>query len=52
MLPPDVAGNCAGEALSCGGGLIRLEGVAAEDFDAADFVFYEPPANGAPIDGM
>ena len=36
----------------CGGGLIRLEGIVADDLDAADFVFYEPPVNAAPIDGM
>ena len=36
----------------CGGGLIRLEGIVADDLDAADFVFYEPPVDAAPIDGM
>ena len=36
---------------SHGGGLVRLEGVDADDLDAADFVFYEP-TDAAPIDGM
>ena len=36
----------------CGGGLIRLEGIVADDLDAADFVFYELPVDAAPIDGM
>ena len=36
----------------CGGGLIRLENTAADDLDAADFVFYEASADAAPIDGM
>ena len=36
----------------CGGGLIRLEGIVADDLDATDFVFYEPPVDAAPIDGM
>ena len=36
----------------CGGELIRLEGIDADDLDAADFVFYEPPVDAAPIDGM
>ena len=40
------------ELACCGGGLIRLENTDASDFDAADFVFYEPAADTAPIDGM
>ena len=36
----------------CGGELIRLQGIDADDLDATDFVFYEPPAEGAPVDGM
>ena len=36
----------------CGGGLIRLEGIVADDLDAADFVFYEPPVDAAPVDGL
>ena len=35
------------ELACCGGGLIRLEGIDADDLDAADFVFHE-----APVDGM
>ena len=35
-----------------GGGTIRLEDTAAEDLDASDFVFYEPAADAASIDGM
>ena len=35
-----------------GGGFVRIEDTLASDFDAADFVFYEPPADSAPIDGM
>ena len=35
-----------------GCGLIRLENTVADDLDASDFVFYEPPAGVAPIDGM
>ena len=35
-----------------GGGVIRLEDTAADDLDAADFVFHEPTADGAAIDGM
>lgn len=40
------------ELACCGGGLIRLDGVDADDFDAADFVFYEAPADGTAIDGI
>ena len=40
------------ELACCGGGLVRLEGVAADDFDAGDFVFYEPAADSAAVDGM
>ena len=40
------------ELACCGGGLIRLEGVDADDLDAADFVFYQTAADEAPIDGM
>ena len=36
----------------CGGGIVRLEGTAADDLDASDFIFYEPPTDGAPVDGM
>ena len=36
----------------CGGELIRLQGIDADDLDAADFVFYQAPADGAPVDGM
>ena len=35
-----------------GCGLVRLENTVADDLDASDFVFYEPPAGVAPIDGM
>ncbi len=35
-----------------GGGFVRLEDTLASDYDAADFVFYEPSADAAPIDGM
>ena len=37
---------------SYGGGVIRLEDTDAGDLGAADFVFYEPPAEAPPIDGM
>ena len=37
---------------SYGGGMILLEDTTAEQLDAADYVFYEPPADAAPIDGM
>ena len=37
---------------SHGGGVLRLEDASVDDLDAADFVFYEPPADAAPIDGM
>ena len=40
------------ELACCGGGLIRLEDTDSSDFDAADFVFHEPAADGAPVDGM
>ena len=40
------------ELACCGGGLVRLEGVDADDFDADDFVFYEPAADAASVDGM
>ena len=40
------------ELACCGGGLVRLEGVDADDFDADDFVFYEPSADAASIDGI
>ena len=35
-----------------GGGRIWLQATAVSDLDAADFVFYEPAADGAPIDGI
>ena len=35
-----------------GGGVIRIEDTDASDLDAADFVFYEPLTDAAPIDGM
>ena len=35
-----------------GCGMVRLEDTLADDLDASDFVFYEPPAGVAPIDGM
>lgn len=35
-----------------GCGMVRLENTASEDIDASDFVFYEPPADAAPIDGF
>ena len=39
--------------LTCyGGGFVRLEDTADASFGAADFVFYAPPADAAPIDGM
>ena len=39
--------------LTCyGGGFVRLEDTGDASFDAADFVFYEPPVDAAPIDGM
>ena len=37
---------------SQGGGRIWLQDTAVSDLDAADFVFYEPPVDAAPIDGM
>ena len=37
---------------SHGGGTIRLEDTAADNLDAEDFVFYEPAAESASIDGM
>ena len=38
--------------LNChGGGMIRVEGIGEEDFDAGDFVFHEPQAEPA-VDGM
>ena len=39
--------------LACyGGGIVRLEDTGDASFDVADFVFYEPSADAAPIDGM
>ena len=39
--------------LTCyGGGIVRLEDTADASFDVADFVFYEPSVDAAPIDGM
>lgn len=35
-----------------GGGRIWLQDTAVSDLGAEDFVFYEPPADGASIDGM
>ena len=35
-----------------GEGPILLDNTAVEDLDAGDFVFYEPAADAAPIDGM
>ena len=35
-----------------GGGSIWLQETDVGDLDAADFVFYEPPIDAAPIDGM
>ena len=40
------------ELACCGGGLVRLEGVDANNFDADDFVFYQPSADAASIDGI
>ena len=37
---------------SHGEGPILLDNTAMDDLDASDFVFYEPPADAAPIDGM
>ena len=37
---------------SHGGGTIRLENFHLDDLDAADFAFYEPAGDSAPIDGM
>ena len=37
---------------SQGGGRIWLHETDVSDLDAADFVFYEPPVDAAPIDGM
>ena len=37
---------------SQGGGRIWLQDTDVSDLDAADFVFYEPPVDAAPIDGM
>ena len=37
---------------SYGCGTIRLDNTVADDLDAADFVFHEPPADAAAIDGM
>ncbi|MDE0391731.1 MAG: calcium-binding protein [Rhodospirillales bacterium] len=36
----------------CGGELIRLQGIDADDLDAADFVFYQAPVDEAAVDGM
>ena len=39
--------------LTCfGGGFVRLEDTGDASFGAEDFVFYEPPADAAPIDGI
>ena len=39
--------------LSCyGGGVVKLEDTGDASFGAEDFVFYEPPVEAAPIDGM
>ena len=35
-----------------GGGSIWLQDTDVSDLDAADFVFYEPPVDAVPIDGM
>lgn len=46
-------GNTAAiDLTSHGGGTIRLEDTAADDLDASDFVFHEPAADAASIDGM
>ena len=37
---------------SHGGGTIRLDGIAADKLDAEDFIFHEPAADAASIDGM
>ena len=37
---------------SYGCGTIRLDNTVADTLDAADFVFYEPLADAAPVDGM
>ena len=37
---------------SRGGGRIWLQDTDVSDLDAADFVFYEPPVDAVPIDGM
>ena len=40
------------ELTNQGGGRIWLQDTAVSDLGAEDFVFYEPPADAAPIDGM
>ena len=37
---------------SQGGGRVWLQNTDVSDLDAADFVFYEPPVDAVPIDGM
>ena len=37
---------------SYGGGNIWLQNTAVSDLSDEDFVFYEPPAEAPPIDGM
>ena len=41
-----------GEQSGNGSGTVLLDIAAVSDLDATDFVFYEPPAEPAPIDGM
>ena len=47
-----LAGSAGDDRIEGGGGLVRLEGVAADEFDASDFVFHEPAADAASVDGM
>ena len=46
------ANTTAIDLTSHGEGPIVLDNTAAEDLDASDFVFYEPAAGAASVDGM